>query len=234
MLLRAVLLSILTLLSSPVSAQSVLSTHSGLIHFFEGPVSVDGQAVSPVNGRFQQIPEGGVLETNAGRAEILLGPELFLWLAPNSSVKMLRNSLDDIRVELLSGTAIVRSAELLPDNAVTLVQHDAAVRLSPKGFYRLDAASSALTIVNGEATLTLGTDNLVVNQPRRVLLLSGAIDSIPKTQPDALDLWVKQRRRAISEFNQHSNRTVASANPEKGKRSRFGRLGPILPPFPHW
>ena len=120
MLLRGVLVCTFTLLCIRASAQSVISTHSGLVHFFEGAISIDGRAVPPINGRFPEVPEGALLHTNEGNAEILLGPEIFLWLGRNSAIRMLRNSLADIRVELLEGSAIVQSAQLLPDNAVTL------------------------------------------------------------------------------------------------------------------
>src|SRR5215472_16387497 len=76
MLRRRVLLMSTVLLCTRASAQSVISARSGLIHFFEGAISIDGQPVPPINGRFAEIPEGSRLNTNAGRAEILLGPEI--------------------------------------------------------------------------------------------------------------------------------------------------------------
>src|SRR5205807_2557080 len=70
MLRLGVLVSAFTLLSIRASAQSAISTHSGLIHFFEGAISIDGRAVHPINGRFPEIPEGSDLNTNEGKAEI--------------------------------------------------------------------------------------------------------------------------------------------------------------------
>src|ERR1700730_18362410 len=118
MLLRAVLISTSTLLCIPAWGQSVISTHSGLVHFCEGAISIDGRAVAPINGRFPEVPEGALLHTNEGKAEILLGPEIFLWLGGASTIRMQGNSLTDTRVELLEGSAVVQSAQLPSDNAV--------------------------------------------------------------------------------------------------------------------
>jgi hypothetical protein len=141
-MVRGILVFIFTLLCVRGSAQSVISSHSGLVHFFEGGISIDGQAVSRINGRFPEIPEGSRLDTNDGRAEILLAPEVFLWLGRNSAIRMQRNSLEDTRVELLEGSAIVQSKQLLPGNAVTLIHKGSQVSLPAYSRYRIDPDSS--------------------------------------------------------------------------------------------
>src|SRR6266436_6532604 len=138
-MVRGILVFIFTLLCVRASAQSVISSHSGLVHFFEGGISIDGQAVSRINGRFPEIPEGSRLDTNDGRAEILLTPEVFLWLGRNSAIRMQRNSLEDTRVQLLEGSAIVQSKQLLPGNAVTLIHKGSQVSLPAYSRYRIDA-----------------------------------------------------------------------------------------------
>src|SRR4029077_14104819 len=130
MLPRGVFVSIFALLCIRASAQSVISAHSGLIHFFEGAISIDGRAVPPINGRYAEIPEGSLLNTNDGKAEILLGPETLLWLGPNSAIRLRQNSLADARVELLEGSAVIQSAQLPPGNTETLIHKDSEVRLS--------------------------------------------------------------------------------------------------------
>src|SRR4051812_47856376 len=72
-----------TVLCAHASAQSVISVHAGLVHFSEGVVSIDDRMVTPVTGRFPEIPEGSLFSTEDGRAEILLGPDVFLWLDRN-------------------------------------------------------------------------------------------------------------------------------------------------------
>ena len=45
-------------LVSPAFGQAVISTHSGLVHFFEGAVFVAGQPLESHFGKFAAIPEG--------------------------------------------------------------------------------------------------------------------------------------------------------------------------------
>ncbi len=94
-------------LALPAGAQSVISTHSGVIHFFEGAVYLGDQPLEAHLGRYPSVPLGGQLSTAAGRAEVLLTPGTFLRLGDQSSIRMLKNDLADTQVELQAGSAIV-------------------------------------------------------------------------------------------------------------------------------
>src|ERR1700735_3738192 len=78
MSLRWILCLALTpLVGLPASAQSVISAHSGLIHFSEGSVYLDDQRVEQKTGKFGQMNNGSELRTEEGRAEVLLTPGTF-------------------------------------------------------------------------------------------------------------------------------------------------------------
>ena len=231
MLRRSILVYTFTLLCMRASAQSVISAHAGLIHFFEGAISIDGRAVPAISGRFAEIPEGSLLSTNEGKAEILLGPETFLWLGPNSAIRMQRNRLADARVELLDGSAVVQSTELPPDNAVTLIQKDSQVRLSAHGLYRLDATLSQLTIRSGRADVSTGGESLVINASCRFALSSGLTTPLPKSEPDELEQWLQERQRAIGAANLNRIRMEDGAG--KKRPHRRGRAYPeVMTPVP--
>ena len=233
MLRRSVIVCTFTLLCVRASAQSVISAHAGLIHFFEGAVSIDGRAVPAINGRFAEIPEGSLLNTNEGRAEILLGPETILWLGQNGAIRMQRNSLADARVELLEGSAVVQSTELPPDNAVTLIQKDSQVRLSAHGLYRIDAGASQLTVRSGHAEVTNGRESSVISAPGRLAFSSGLTTPLRKSEPDGLEQWVLERQRAIAAANLNSARMEDSAKPSKKRQYRRGRAYPAgMTPVP--
>jgi hypothetical protein len=72
------------------SAQSVISAKSGVLHVSEGAVFVGDEPVNQQRGTFPDIKEKTVLRTELGRAEVLLTPGVFLRVAENSSVKMIR------------------------------------------------------------------------------------------------------------------------------------------------
>ena len=67
-------LALTPLVGLPASAQSVISAHSGLIHFSEGSVFLDDQRVEQKTGKFGQMNNGSELRTQEGRAEVLLTP----------------------------------------------------------------------------------------------------------------------------------------------------------------
>ena len=50
------------------SAQTITSAHSGLLHYFDGSVSIDGKAIDYNPGKFSEIKENSVLSTGQGRA----------------------------------------------------------------------------------------------------------------------------------------------------------------------
>src|SRR5271163_2603282 len=96
----------LTVLAVSASGQAVISTHSGVVHYFEGAVYLNDQPLEPRLGRFLSMPEGAELRTEEGRAEVLLTPGVFLRIDRNSAIRMVSSSLADSRVELLSGSAM--------------------------------------------------------------------------------------------------------------------------------
>ena len=81
-------LSAITLLTLPVQAQSVISTHSGIVYFFEGSVYLGDQVLQPHPGKFSSVPPGAELRTAEGRAEVLLTPGVFVSIGARSAIRM--------------------------------------------------------------------------------------------------------------------------------------------------
>src|SRR5579863_5095546 len=85
---RGFLISVALAWGAAAWGQSVISAHSGVIHYIEGQVTVDGAAIHPKSTQFPDIRPDQVLATEDGRAEILLTPGVFLRLPENSSARM--------------------------------------------------------------------------------------------------------------------------------------------------
>src|SRR5215831_16562499 len=100
-------LAVSVLIGASAFAQSVISAHSGVIHYTEGTVLVGDKVYESKSQEFNELKENSVLKTEEGRAELLLTPGVFLRLGENSSVRMISNHLSDTRVEVLSGEALV-------------------------------------------------------------------------------------------------------------------------------
>ena len=136
-----------------LSAQAVISTHSGLVNYHEGSVFVDDQPLDQKFGTFSSLKEGSTLRTEKGRVEILLTPGVFLRLDENSAVRMLSNALTDTRVEFLRGAAIVDSNQAAPGNSLVLVYKTYQLRFPKPGVYRLDSETEVFETYTGEAEI---------------------------------------------------------------------------------
>src|SRR5271154_4159805 len=120
-------------------AQQMISLHSGLIHYTEGTVTVDGQQVENKNSEFSSLQKGQELRTGEGRAELLLTPGAFLRVGENSAVRMISNALTDTQLEVLEGSALVEVTELGKDNAIAVSLHGAVLHVEKAGLFRVDA-----------------------------------------------------------------------------------------------
>jgi hypothetical protein len=132
-------------------AQSVISTHSGIVHFLEGGVFLDNQLLESRLGKYPAIPKGSELRTEDGRAEVLLTPGVFLRMGDHSAIRMVANDLGDTQVQLAAGAVIVDSGEPNADTSVTLIYRDWRVHFLEKGIYRVDSDPARLMVREGSA-----------------------------------------------------------------------------------
>ena len=191
-------------LAIPAGAQSVISTHSGVIHFFEGAVYLGDQPLESHLGRFPSVPLGGQLRTEAGRAEVLLTPGAFLRMGEQSSIRMLANDLADTQVELQAGSAIMDSGEPNPGTSVTVVYKDWRIHFLQKGSYRIDADPARLSVRQGEAEVfARDAGEPVLVDTGMSLPLDSALAPERSAQQvgDALSDWSTGRGQSISADN---------------------------------
>jgi len=158
------------------SAQSVTSSHSGTLHYFEGDVSIDATAVQSKVGRFSEIKEQSVLRTAQGRAEVLLTPGVFLRIGENSAVKMLDNRLISTRVEIVSGTVIVEADDpqlSIKDSPVSLIYKDYEIRMVKHGLMEIGSDPAQMKVYKGEAVVSAGNDRATVKEGRLLPFFRG-------------------------------------------------------------
>jgi hypothetical protein len=182
-------------------AQSVVSTRSGLIHYFEGAVYLGDQPLESRLGKFPSVPQGGELRTAYGRAEVLLTPGVFLRLGEGSAIRMASNDLADTQVELRSGAAIVDSGEPSPGTSVTIVYKDWRVHFLQKGVYRIDSDPPGLWVRQGQAEVFAGPAGKAVPVGDGMnLAFAAALAPAPSSeQPsDTLNDWNNGRGQSIA------------------------------------
>jgi hypothetical protein len=205
---RELALAALFSFAACANAQTVISTHSGVVHYFEGAVFLGGHPLENRLGKFANMADGSELRTEQGRAEVLLTPGVVLRLDQNSALRMLSNSLDDTRVELLAGSATIDAGEPVPGTSLTVLENKSEIRLSQAGLYRLDLSPARLSVREGEAQVTLsGAANPVSIERGMNLPLTEdalALGSAPATDEarDGLDNWSKGREDSVSADNQ--------------------------------
>lgn len=205
-------------------AQSIVSAHSGTVHYFDGAVSIDGQALQAKTGRFSEIKEQQVLKTTKGRAEVLLTPGVFLRVGEDSEIRMVDNRLADTRVELLSGAVAIESDDpqmSSKEAPVTLVYKGYDIRMVKYGLLEVNTESSLMKVYKGEAVVTTADSRATVKEghqlPFSAALLTEKFDD---KVGDDLYLWSRDRSQSLSAASMSSARSLNSGL--SGYGSGFG------------
>ena len=231
-------LSLAPILGIPISAQPVISARAGLIEFADGVVFLNGDLVRQVPGRFGQMNEASELRTQAGRAEVILTPGVFLRIGDNSAVQMVANKLADTRVRLVDGTAIIDAIGASPKTSVTVLYGDYQVHVGQDGRFRFNAAPAELRVEDGKAQVIHNGDSLTVDAGHQVALTGGLnarlLDGTPR---DRLDDWDQARSNSVAQGNQEAANTqdLSSAidnwqNDPVAALSDLGMSGYLPPP----
>ena len=185
-----------------VSAQSVVAAHSGVVSYFEGSVSIDGQTLEHRTGRFIEIKPGSELRTEVGRAEILLTPGVLLRVGNGSAIRMVSNRLIDTRLEFLSGAAALDSRNAAPGDPITISYKEYQMRFARAGSYRMDSAPAQLRVEQGEADVVYHAESATL-KAGQALTFSPRLVARADDQPAADDFarWENDRSAALSAEN---------------------------------
>ncbi len=190
------------LAAGAVFGQQVISAKSGMIHYVEGTVLLDGKQVEPKFAEYPQIGEKSVLASTEGRAEVLLAPGVFLRIGENSEIALLSDRLTDTRLELKRGSAVVDILELPEGNQVTLLTGNAAISFLQPGVYRIDAVPGRLLVYDGEASVAQNDQVQRVKKSRMLLLNGVAVaEKFDNRTGDSLLRWAKRRDESIAMAN---------------------------------
>jgi len=195
-----------------LKAQSVISAHSGVLHYYEGDLTIDGQTPHQKAGTFAEVKEKQDLQTQVGRAEVLLTPGVFLRVGENSGIRMVSNKLTDTQVEFLKGSAIVDFVEVAKDNQVTMNYQDYKVTFVKKGIYRFDSEPADFKVYTGEAIVSRGSSNVNLKDGRAVPFTPALIsEKFDNRTGDALYRWAKRRSEYIAVANLSAARKAGSS-----------------------
>ena len=209
-----------------LSAQTVISAHSGTLHLVEGAVSIDGKAIAQKFGTFPDWKERSELRTEEGRAEVLLTPGVFLRVGENSAVRMIDNRLSATRVEVVSGEVVVESDDPMKENAVTLVYGDYEVRVRKNSVFAIQGEPAQLKVFNGETSVQY-QGNVLTAKSGHLLPFTPALamEKFDAKEGDALTRWSRKRSEYVAAAN------ISSAKSMKDSGSAWSSGGWMYNPY---
>jgi hypothetical protein len=187
----------------------------GTVNYVEGQVSLSGQPLDAKAIGTAELQPGQSLDTQIGKAEILLTPGAFLRLGDTSSITLISPSLTDMEFRLDKGRAMIEIAELHPQNNLMIVQRGDTVRLTKTGLYEFDADNDQIRVYEGEAIVRHVDRDIQVKSKHQVALGANASlksEKFDTQQADDLYNWSSLRSSYVAEANVDRAQTYAMGN----------------------
>lgn len=190
--------------------QDLISAQSGLIHYTEGEVLVDGSAVKQKPGDYPSVKKGQRLKTVLGRAEILLTPGVFLRLSENSEIVMIGTALTDTRIEVAEGSVILEAGEIQKAHAIELSVGGSVLEVKKRTVFRVDAGTPPrVRVYDGEVTVAEPGRPLVVKEGRQLAFTSvPVVEKFAKDETDAFYRWAGRRSGYLAMANMAASRRM--------------------------
>ena len=183
-----------------------------MIHYTMGKVYLKDALVTPKATEFPEMKDGDVLRTEAGRAEVLLTPGVFLRIAENSSVRMLTNALEDTRLELLAGSALLEVGEVIKDQSIVLKVGGTTLEFPKRGLFRVDFEPARVRVHSGQMVAVAGDQPVTIREGRQALL-AGVIspEKFNKELGDEFHRWAARRSGYIATVNLAAVKNMGNA-----------------------
>jgi hypothetical protein len=179
----------------------------------------------------EDLQTGDAVSTGAdGRVEVLLNPGSYFRAGEASEFEMVDASLDNLRLRLARGSAVVEAMgydRLGLDIAVATPQ--AHVHIIRSGVYRFSVLPSGVTEVavqKGRALIGEGDLAQVVKGGRVARVGAGGVEvaKLDKKERDSLDQWSRDRGKELAKLNEKlASRQMNSLLARSGFRGFFPR-----------
>lgn len=212
-----------------------ISAKAGGVNTVTGQVLVKraGQASEQRLTSDDDLASGDVVSTGVwARAEILLNPGTYFRLGENSEFELVDSSLDNLRIKLIKGTAILEAIggenTELRINILTAQQPLVIVR---RGLYRINAQAGSTELLVQKGRVQLSNNPPQIAKGGKKIVVSGGsplIAKIGKYDKDEFDKWSRDRGQTLAQANvKLTARTMSgyTALNNWGFGSGFGRLG---------
>ncbi|HEX8286227.1 MAG TPA: FecR domain-containing protein [Pyrinomonadaceae bacterium] len=189
----------------------VISARAGRVNFVSGDVrlrraaSLEWRALAAED----ELKGGDTVTVGAtGRVEILLNPGSYFRAGAGAEFTLAQAELDDLRVELARGSAVVEAMGYGDDDlAITVATPGATVRILRSGVYRVNAlADGAAEVAVFEGRALLGATLVRGGRVARAGASGVELSKLDKKDRDELDLWSRERGRELAKANEKLQR----------------------------
>jgi hypothetical protein len=205
------LVGLVTILVSAGYAQNRekfgISAKAGGVNAVTGTVMVTrtGQTPQLLTDR-DDLVSGDVVTTGAAsQTEVLLNPGSYLRVAPNSEFVLIDNSLNNLVVKLVKGSAIVEaSGGDYADVRINVLANQQSLMVISGGIYRFNVQPGATDLLVRKGRVMPGNGNReVLKGGTRITYAAGAplVAKLDKKDQDDFDLWSKERAKTLVQAN---------------------------------
>ena len=180
----------------------------GTVNYVEGQVKLDGQSITANKIGSTLVSPGHILQTDDGKAEMLLTPGVFVRLDTHSQVKMISPSISDTRVELLQGRTMLEVAEIEKENHTEVTVGGTSTTVKARGIYEFTASPALARVFEGKAVVEQGSRSDYIHKGEQMALdatnpkLKTRDFNVKKTEvADDLYAWSKLRADYTAQAN---------------------------------
>ena len=192
-LMPATILTGMCMLAASSFAQTyTISAKPGALNFIQGDVSVNGDPVWSTNVKSTFLKESDVIAVKNGKAEVLLTPGVFLRLGENSQVRMIKPSLIETQIEVLSGESMIEVDDMVVGSSVAVMDHGSSTTLIKPGLFRF--TETTIASLDGKADVAFGTRKVELKKNHQVEIGDALTASkVDLNQGDDLFAWSNTR-----------------------------------------
>ena len=214
-------------------SQYVISAKAGGINSASGDVKVRRSGANGfewLSTRDALADRDRVSTGAGGRVEMLLSPGAYFRAAENSEFELENSSLDNLRVKLNAGSAIIEATGADGANMfVEIKTPDTNVAVNKRGIYRINvlppARQTAVYVREGYALV----GRVKVKEGRTITVGAGGaasestIAKFDEKERDAFDLWSESRAETLVATNKRLTRSAIRDSYTAYNRSGFSR-----------
>jgi hypothetical protein len=185
----------------------------GSLNFMQGQVMLNGQELPAQPAGSAVLEPSQALDTQQGKAEVLLTPGVFLRVGDESEVKMISPDLADTKVAVVKGSAILEVDELFKENNLAVLVGGTSTRIDQKGLYDFNADQSLISVLDGKATVREGEAQVTLQKGREVAFASPEPLKAQKFDKNVLEAsslyrWSQLRSQYEAQANLNAAQTV--------------------------